>query len=114
MSTQTVSPRLARQTREQLRELEANLREQHEDAFNAMKPEDCEAMCKPLDEIISTFEANVENAIGEAEHEAAMELESIVEAYGYDCVKSYTEDPSVGSTADVDATLDLDTQIELL
>ncbi len=114
MSTQPVSPRSL--TRQQVRDLEANLREERSDAFEELgdeHPEQLEAMTNAIDEIISTFEANVENAVEEAQREAALALESIVEKYGYDVVKSYTED-TIGGTADVDATLDLDEEIENL
>ena len=91
-------------TRQQIRDLEFNLRQEQDDAF--------EAMSDAVDEIESLYLSAIEDAVEEARYDAARELGSIIEKYGYDVVKSYVRD-SIG-VIEPDADLNLDEEIENL
>jgi hypothetical protein len=98
-------------TRQQIRDLEFNLRQEQDDAFEAMSETDMQAMTDAIDEIGATYTQAVDDAADEARHEACLELETIIEKYGYDVVKSYVRD--CGNT-DPDTELNLNDEIELL
>jgi hypothetical protein len=109
VSKQTVSPRSL--TRQQVRDLEANIRLNQDEAFEAMPDADMQTMTDAIDEIGATYTQAVDDAADEARHEACLELETIIEKYGYDVVKSYVCD--CGNT-DPDTELNLNDEIELL
>lgn len=99
-------------TRQQIRDLEFNLRQEQDDAFEAMSETDMQAMTDAVDEIESLYLSAIEDAVEEARYDAARELGSIIEKYGYDVVKSYVRD-SIG-VIEPDADLNLDEEIENL
>jgi hypothetical protein len=98
-------------TRAELRELEVMLKDQRDEAFEQMKPEDVDAMTEAIDTIKETWRSAVENAEEAACYEACLELETVVEKYGFDCVKSYVEDFGNGRE-EFAAEINLDTELE--
>lgn len=109
MNNQTV----LNETREQLRELEATLRQERNDAWEALSDAHQNEISNSIDSINENFRTAIETAEEEAAYEAKQELELLVEKFGYEAVKSYLEDSGDGD-AEFEAELKLDIEIESL
>jgi hypothetical protein len=88
-------------------------RDQRNEAFEALGEEGMQAISESIETIKDTFGTAMESAEEDATYEANLELETLVEKYGYDAVKSYVEDFGNGDE-EYDAQLDLNLEIDNL